>query len=63
MALLKRKTRKVLLKELHRLVKKHGSGTAVGLITGMITEFIGQAVLDPSKDSKRKKKPTKKKKK
>jgi|GEM_PF-5694350 len=62
MALLKRKTRKVLLKEVHRLVRKHGSETAVGLITGMVTEFIAQAVLDPDKGSKKKKRGKKKKK-
>jgi homospermidine synthase len=54
MALLKRKTRKVLLKEVHRLIRKHGSETAVGIATGMVTEFIAQAMLDPDKDRKKK---------
>jgi homospermidine synthase len=62
MALLRRKTRKVLLKEVHRLIRKHGSETAVGLITGMVTEFVAQAVLNPAKDGKKQKRGKKKKK-
>jgi hypothetical protein len=39
MALVKRKTRKKLSKQLNKLVKKHGAETAIALVTGIVSNL------------------------
>ena len=58
MALIKRKTRKKLSKELNKLVKRHGAEMALALVTGIISSLAADAA---EKTSKREKSAKKKK--
>jgi hypothetical protein len=44
MALIKRKTRKRLTKDLTKLVKKHGAEMALALVTGIISGLAAEGV-------------------
>ena len=63
MALIKRKTKKALGKQVRRLVRKHGTEIAVGLATAAVTTIINTAVGpdDAAAGGKKKKKSKKKK--
>jgi len=42
MFLVKPKTRKAILKEMKRLIIKHGSEVIVGLVTGLVTSYLAE---------------------
>ncbi|WP_157780870.1 hypothetical protein [Hymenobacter sedentarius] len=54
MALIKPKTRKAILKEVKRLIIKHGTEVAVGLLSGLITKIFADAVEETDKPKKKK---------
>jgi hypothetical protein len=56
MALIRRKTRKRLTKDLKRIVKKHGAEMALALVTGIITGLAAEGV-EKKKKSRPKPKP------
>jgi hypothetical protein len=60
MALIKRKTRKKLSKQLNRLVKRHGAEMALALVTGIVSNLATDAVEKPAKGGKSEKKKKKK---
>jgi hypothetical protein len=61
MALIKRKTRKKLSKQLNKLVKRHGAEMALALVTGIVSNLATDAAEKTSKREKsaKKKKPAK----
>jgi hypothetical protein len=54
MALIKSKTRKAILKEVRRLIIKHGTEVAIGLISGLITKIFADAMGKVDKAKKKK---------
>lgn len=62
MVLLHHKTRKIIWKELKKLVIKHGLQVAVGLLTGLITSYFAEDARDEEGETKKHKKKKKSKK-
>lgn len=57
MAIIKKKTRKAISKQVTRLVKKHGPEIAAGLVTSLVTGITAATIArDDDKKSKKKKK-------
>ena len=58
MAILKRKTKKAITKQVRKMVKKHGPEVAMGVISSLVTGVIAAAteVSNGSGKSKKKKK-------
>ena len=53
MAVIKRKTKKAITKQINKLVKQHGAEIAMGLATGLISTVIGATTADPDAKSKK----------
>lgn len=52
MAIIKRKTKKRIGKQLRKLVKKHGSEVALGAATALVTAVIAKATGEDEKEGK-----------
>jgi hypothetical protein len=52
MAIIKRKTKKKIGKQLRKLVKKHGSEVALGAATALVTAVIAKSTGDADKKGK-----------
>ena len=55
MAIIRRKTKKRIGKQLKKIVKKHGPEVALGAATALVTNIIGKATDKPAKKDKDKK--------
>jgi hypothetical protein len=55
MAIIRRKTRKKIGKQVRKLVKAHGSEVALGAATALVTTLINKATDKPAKKGKGKK--------
>jgi hypothetical protein len=60
MAILKRKTKKAISKQVRKMVKKHGPEVAMGVISTLVTGVIAAATDDSEESGKSKKKKKKK---
>lgn len=56
MAIIKKKTRKAITKQVKKIVKKHGPEIAMGLVTNLVTGITAAALSDSGDEAKPKKK-------
>lgn len=56
MAIIRKKTRKAITKQVTKLMKKHGPEIAMGLVSNLLTGFTAAAMATPDDDKSEKKK-------